>query len=319
MTYRDEQKKKTDALLKYIGDKGSGVFTGNGKTYPFILQDAKKNLFDDIRDDAIAYFRDNHIPWWNETGETEKGPTGHLFSSQVSCVNHLFLLRDNKDFATAVLQNIDSRIESATTFTYPDNSAGYVAFEVIGRENYLGERQHSRGANATSIDTFMIGKKRDGKNVLFPIEWKYTEYYETGNSLFIPARKDIYNKLLEQPDSPVKIDFQQAAKGPFEPLYYEPFYQLMRQTLLAWQMVLARENDSDEYIHLHVVPKENSELRGRNPSPELSGADMESAWKGVLKEPQRYHLISPQELLAPLQNEQTIQSLWGYLEKRYWS
>ena len=43
-----------------------------------------------IREDAIAYFRSNHIPWWKGAADE---PTGHVLSSQIACVNHLYLLR----------------------------------------------------------------------------------------------------------------------------------------------------------------------------------------------------------------------------------
>jgi hypothetical protein len=34
------------------------------------------------------------------------------------------------------LQNIDSRIVSAEEIAYPDTDSGYVAFEIVGKENY---------------------------------------------------------------------------------------------------------------------------------------------------------------------------------------
>jgi hypothetical protein len=306
MTYRERQRIKAVNLRdEMFKDPGDGAF--HGHKYEFVLEDPFLNLWPGIREDSMEYFKRNKIPWW--MGDDE--PTGHLLSSQIACVNHLYHLRQRKDLVTAILKNIDSRIVEAEII-----DDGYVEFEVIGKcKNYLNEAQHTRGANSTSIDAFMVGKKTDGKNVLFLIEWKYTEFYEKDKSLLVPAR-EIYIPLLLNYESPIKQDF---AKVKFEPLYYEPFYQLMRQTLLGWKMAKAGEYNSDEYIHLHIVPKENAELRYRNTSPNLQGKDMESAWQNILKEPFRYKLISPQEFFVPLEKERDTKSLLQYLKKRYWS
>jgi hypothetical protein len=313
MTYREEQREKAIALLgEMFNDPGGGKFA-NGYKYPFVLQDPSLNLWEGIRHDALAYFKNNNIPWWMSTPEM---PTGHLLSSQIACVNHLYYLRNQREFATNVLRNIDSRIISAEELVYPDTNAGYVAFEIVGKENYLGERQHTRGANATSVDAVMVGKKTDGKNILVLIEWKYTEYYENGKSLYIPARFRIYNPLLGDTDSPFKTIARE--EKPFEPLYYEPFYELMRQTLLGWKMASINEYDCDEYIHLYIVPEANAELLLRNTSPGLNGNTLIDAWQGALKAPSRFKIITPEKLLEPLRNEPNTQAFFDYLEKRYW-
>jgi hypothetical protein len=248
---------------------------------------------------------------------TPEIPTGHLLSSQIACINHLFYLRKQKEFATKVLQNIDNRIVSAEEIAYPDSDIGYVAFEIVGKENYLGERRHTRGANATSVDADMVGKKGDGKNILVLIEWKYTEYYELEKSLYIPARYEIYNPLLDAADSPFKRIVRN--NGPFEPLYYEPFYELMRQTLLGWKMASANEYNCDEYIHLYIVPDENAELLLKNTSSGLEGNTLNEAWQNILKNPNRFRIISPEKLLEPLKNEPGTQTLFNYLSRRYWN
>jgi hypothetical protein len=98
--------------------------------------------------------------------------------------------------------------------------------------------------------------------------------------------------LLERPDCPIAID-------DVEGLFYEPYYQLMRQTLLAWRMVTAKELGASDWLHVHVVPTENLPLRRRGrAAPELVGDSMASVWQSVLKQPKRYRLLSPRELLA---------------------
>jgi hypothetical protein len=208
------------------------------------------------------------------------------------------------------LQNIDKRIENAEKI-----NGGYVAFEIIGAKNYLKEKSHKRGALSTSVDAVMIGKKNDGKNILVLIEWKYTEHYSSTN-LHKPAHDTIYKPLLEEKDCPIKIE--DSSQDNFKALYYEPFYQLMRQTLLGWKMVEHNEYGCDEFVHLHVIPDENMELLDNVTSPQLHGKGISEAWKGALKEPNRYKVISPEHLLEPLKGLQDASSLLEYLGKRYW-
>jgi len=313
MSYRDDQKKwAQDLLPAFFRAEGNGQF--KKKSYPFVLKEPLLNLWEGIREDAIAYFKENDIPWWEETDD---GPTGHLVSSQIACVNHLYLLRQRQDLATKVLQEIDSEIISAERL-----DDGFVEFEVIGQKNYLDELQHTRGANSTSIDAMMLGRKAK-KNILVSIEWKYTENY-SGEPLYKEARWKIYNPLMDDPNSPIDSEI---AKGDnpdkyYESLYYEPFYQLMRQTLLSWKMADANEYGANDYIHLHIVPDENTEMLEGITSKDLQifDTDMESAWKRVLKKPYKYKYkrISPKEFLEPLKEEKDTKSLLQYLEKRYW-
>lgn len=128
----------------------------------------------------------------------------------------------------------------------------------------------------------MVGRKQSGSNILVLIEWKYTEDYRE-ESKYIPERYNIYNNLLKEEQCPIIVD-------DFSSLYYEPFCQLMRQTLLGWKTVQHGEYRCDEWIHLHVIPEGNAELRERVTSPSLRsrGASMSEAWKSLLREPLRY-------------------------------
>jgi hypothetical protein len=302
MSYRDEQEEKAVELRdKLFQDPGGGIF--RGRAYPFVLQNSQKNLWDKIRDESISYFKEYDIKWHHGK------PIGHLLSSNIACVNHLFFLRQHRDLATAVLKSIDSRIVSAELI-----EGGYVAFEINGKENYLDEEKHTRGVSSTCVDAVMIGKKNDGNNILVLIEWKYTEAYSPKNR-HRPAHDKSYKPLLETTDCPIRTE--QITENNFEALYYEPFFQLMRQTLLGWKMVEA-EDDCDEYIHLHVIPKGNDKLRNKITSPKLTGKDMSDAWKNLLKEPDRYRVISPDDFLSPLTTEKKAEEFLKYLKTRYW-
>ena len=303
MSYRENERKKAIEIRDEVfRDPGAGVFFE--KEREFVLQDPTLNLWAGIREDVIKYFERNHIAWW--MGDEKNEPTGHLLSSQVACTNHLYFVRQRKDVATAILQNVSDKVVEADTI-----DDGYVEFEAIGEKNYLGERSHTRGANSTSIDAIMVGKKNDGSNILILIEWKYTEEYREENK-YIPARSDIYDKFLHKDNCPIDT-------ADYESLYYEPFYQLMRQTLLGWKMVQAGEYECDEYIHVHVIPEDNVELRERVTSPRLKGDTMSEAWKSVLREPGRYIVISPEEFMKPASICPDTHSIRTYLGKRYWN
>ena len=153
MSYRENERKKAIEIREALfRDPGAGIFYRRERD--FVLKDPTLNLWAGIRDDVIQYFERNSIAWW--MGDEKNEPTGHLLSSQVACINHLYFLRQRKDLATAILQNVSDKIEEAVRL-----DGGYIEFEVIGKVNYLGEKSHTRGANSTSIDAIMMGAEKN--------------------------------------------------------------------------------------------------------------------------------------------------------------
>jgi hypothetical protein len=255
-----------------------------------------------------------------------------MLSSQISCVNHLFHLRKNHENATAILKNIDNRIISAEKVSDGYGDDGYVEFESWGTKEYnnpLNEKEEGyiqgkywkrqRGSFSTSVDAVMIGKKDDGKNLLVPIECKFTEDYTKNydNSNILRPKKTSnsksYDRLLKSKNCP--IDTTQLKT--LEDLYYEPFYQLMRQTLWAWRIVEANKFGCDEYIYLHIIPDENLKIQEiTSPNLKLIGGNMSSVWKNLLKEPCRYIVRSLKDLLCPLKDDKNLISFFEYLKVR---
>lgn len=302
MTYREQQRMKTAMIRKTImKDPGQGLF--NGKPRDFVLREPSFNLWEGIQEDAKAYFKKYKIKWWKGDGDD---PTGHLLSSQVACINHLYFLRQRPDVATALLKGLDASIDRAAIV---DN--GYVEFEFIGAKRYLKEKSWTRGANCTSVDAAMIGQREDGTRVMFLIEWKYTEDYRFENK-YIPERSRVYDELITSLGSPFKTVDVKA-------FYYEPFYQMMRQTLLAQQIVDNNDHECTDYYHVHVIPKENIELLKTITSPALSGKDISVAWRAVLKNPNKYLCRTPLEFLRSANGCPDCSSIFAYLQKRYWS
>ena len=92
-------------------------------------------------------------------------------------------------------------------------------------------------------------------------------------------------------------------------LFYNPYYQLMRQTLLGWKMVSLNEYNCDEYINLHIIPRGNIILRKNIMTP--------IDWKNTLIKSKQYKVFSPEELLYPLRKEDSLKEYFKYLYDRY--
>ena len=100
--------------------------------------------------------------------------------------------------------------------------------------------------------------------------------------------------------------------------YFEPFYQLMRQTLWAEKMVLNKDTErlkADNYLHVHVIPSENDELLLKK--YKVSGEEMEKSWRKMLTDQSKYVIIDPENLLAPIVSQ--YPALIDYLSTRYWN
>ncbi|MFH7326440.1 PGN_0703 family putative restriction endonuclease [Desulfurivibrio sp. C05AmB] len=308
MTYREQQRQKVTSIREaFFKDPGNGIFYG--KEREFALSDPIINLWEGIRYDAVDYFKRNNIGWWQSSGDDL--PTGHLLSSQIACVNHLYFIRQREDLATTILKSIDPDVVKAVPV-----DDGYVEFEFIGSEKakipfLLNEKSLTRGANCTSVDAAMIGQLRSGAKRLYLIEWKYTESYRAEDK-YILERASRYDNLIIAPHSPFVVGINVAA------LYFEPFYQLMRQTLLGSQCVKVKDYGISSYKHLHVAPMQNTELRERITSNGLNGADIHDAWIKTLKEKDAFIGTTPENLLRPVSDMRDTKSFLHYIENRYW-
>jgi hypothetical protein len=269
---------------------------------------AKDNVFEGIRDATLAYFRDYGISWWHGREDHGPGPTRYVRSSQVACVNHLAPLRHDRELALAVVRNV-----LPTARAVVEIDGGYVAFEWIGQGSYLGERgTPTRGANVTSLDAYIVAEMPNGSRRGIVIEWKYTERYGAKSLLVSRAgtsRLETYRPLLERPDCPIVVEDLAA-------LFFDPFLQLMRQTLLAWQ-ICEQEGKVDTWVHVHVVPAGNVELLGRVTSPGLRGSTMSTAWASALREPARYACVTPSQLVAGTASVPSLRDWRRYLAIRY--
>ena len=296
------------------------------KDLKFIIEPvlSDRNLFSSIREEALQYFERYDIAWWRQY-EDHYFPTGHLLSSQIHCLNHLFAIRKNAEAVLSMIQPIGASIGVSfdkvlpsfidTNEAYydrnvkkPISNSNYISFEfVCDNINLLGESYEKRGAKCTSVDAIVYAQAGENR-WLIPIEWKYTESYDHKIEVY---SFDRYSKYVTS-SSRIRqwsIDFK-----------YEPFFELGRQTLLMEQLIIrkplvGKKNwrhpqyrlIADNFLHIIVVPSGNTLMR----------TDAEK-FVSLLKE--EYHnyvkIIDPQDFLSPVRQSQPY--LFDYLQKRYW-
>lgn len=307
MGFKDSQYNRVVDLINnnsnvFYGDKGNGIF--KQKSYPFILNNNLNNLYEPIRTDVLEYFKQNNVAWWG--GKL----TNHPLSSQVACLNHLFPIRNDKEAVLSIVKQVCPDIIDVLPITTDKYLPAYIQFESVSDVDHLNEQNTTRGANCTSLDALILGKHEDGRNILFPIEWKYVEAYGNENKGDNKTRRLRYDNLI------MKSSFLDSNK--IDQMYYEPFYQLMRQTLWAEQMVINKNIETinaDDYIHLHIIPSDNNELLHKDYFKKDLG--MEATWKNCLVDDKKYLIIEPKQLLSKIDNVK-YSNLLKYLSKRYW-
>ncbi len=332
--YQEAQRKHQEDLIQnselFRGDKAGAIYKKTPR--PFVLLDGRNNLFDKIRQSVIDYFNSNKISWWG--GRV----SGHVLSSQIACLNHLFPLRNNPEILKNILNNV-TNMNFEEVLPIPEwldkqenGSKHYVSFEVVSYKDNLNEategKELTRGSNCTSIDAFIIAKDQKKEVWIIPIEWKYTEFYQNmdksqedrrgetkGENGKGEGRMKRYCNLITQSVQLKTLNVYQGS------IYFqEPFYQLMRQTLWAEQ-VLAKEADkwygAKHYMHIHIVPSANSDLLYKNYKRFHSMTNgMETEWREHLSNKDLYKIIDPKEFVQPIKSE--YPDLYSYLQTRYW-
>ena len=230
---------------------------------------------------------------------------------------------NDHDAVLAMLNGVRDEFEKVLRVEC-DANRQYIGFEVVSKEDPLNEKASTRGSNCTSVDAFIHAKHRDGSIWLIPIEWKYTEHYanqdksnedrqgeEKGSNGKGQERVRRYSALT---DASLQLKSLDSYYGSI--YYQEPFYQLMRQTLWAENVVKLKEKKlkADNYMHLHVIPSANKDLLDKKYS--VSGMGMEETWRSMLCNQSKYIIVDPQKLLEPIKDK--YPELASYLEKRYW-
>lgn len=288
-------------------------------SYPFCLPAdmSEQNLFPGIQESAVEFFARHNIKWHD--GLNGK-PSNHMCDSMVCCVNFLFPFSNRPDELLKVVQR--SFPDAQEMIAVEDGS--YVSFEWIGAENYLGEKIsrsgiRTRGANFTSADAIILFKNSKGGLEVILIEWKYTESY-AGNDLKIAAsgtnRSEIYRHLFDAADCPIDNELLPS----YDALFYEPFYQFMRQQFLAFEMEKAHELGADFVRVMHISPTHNLDFR-RVTSPTLTalGKTATSVWKNLVRPADRFVPVHSEDLFGGFKkNDLPEMNDWlEYIYSRY--
>lgn len=294
---------KNEGYWNFTDEHGNVTKTVSNCKFILKSEDSICNLYPDIRDTSIKYFKQQDISWWREE-EDGYYPSGHLTSSQNHCLNHLFALRTKKMAVKQIIENATGMTFDEVLPSLIDNDPNsFISFEfAFNNDEWLKENDKGsrRGTMCTSIDAMIIARKGN-KKWLIPIEWKYTETYDREDKTN-RKRLDRYAHLIETSDR-LLIPSEGVAHSVY---FIEPNYELMRQTILCEQIIA--HGFADDFIHLNVIPKENTELRKA----------VKSEFIPMLKDPAKFKILDPQELLAPLEGNNDYKDLLNYLKTRYW-
>jgi hypothetical protein len=295
-----------------------GHYKGKPRPFCLSLDCAGENLHTSIRTAAPAYFAENRIGWHDgKAGQ----PSNHLCDSQVCCVNFLFPFMDKPAALADLMRPVFPELRQMLPLE-ADNQ--FVAFEWIGQENYLGKKirgkgQRTRGANFTSADAMVMFERNDNQRQIALIEWKYTESYSSTSKHFSKHGTDrslIYRPLFEREDCPL----DKALLPDFSDLFYEPFYQFMRQQFLAHEMERARELEADRVSLLHIAPAHNVDFQ-KVTSPALRplGNTVIAVWKRLVKESDRFASVSSESLFGDFATDSYPElAAWQkYIHERY--
>lgn len=264
--------------------------------YPFCLprEFAAHNLLPEFRDPAIRLFAELGIPWH---AGIDGGPSNHLLSSQVQCVNALFpMVTDPQRIKVAFGGHVD--VEEVLEI----EPGRFLTFEYIGPTDFFDEgdgEDRTRGTMCTSVDAAFKYRTPDGSVELALVEWKYTESYldrkvpPPGKNA---TRDRRYRAAFYSPDGPLSSNLVDL-----EVLFDDPLYQHMRQQLLAWALERAGSEGADVVRVLHVLDPANAAYLASLVRPETRalGGTVDDVWAKLLRDSSRFAHVNPAVFLDP--------------------
>ncbi|NQT57422.1 MAG: hypothetical protein HQ557_00425 [Bacteroidetes bacterium] len=292
----------------------SGLYRNKLYQWALPVTHADENLQESIRDEAIDYFRRNRISW--HMAAQNVGPTNHLCSSQVMCINSMFPFIHNPEMLHSFLEPIFPDIQKILPI---ESNGQYIAFEWIGPVNYLHEEPklgtiRHRGLGNTSIDFAILTQSPTQKKRMILGEWKYTESYPKANIRYRSDSSDrlkTYLPFLEDKNCPFNI----SKLNSLDSLFYEPIYQATRHILRAHE-IKKHHPEIDEVIVLHMRTERNRAIL-KNPSPGLPEGDtVYDSIRGLLHDP-RTLIDVPYEETFKIYHETEKSREAAYLASRY--
>jgi hypothetical protein len=302
-----------------------------------VIKDSMKTSKDYQEQYRDKQFYNDRIP----SGISEKvklhDEVNNPLSSAAACLNILGYLNQHRQEIIPFFGTFGLDIEEVPEFpsgadvqgeVYDDG--GPIVFEWIGpKESPIHEKGGSRGQNRTSVDAFLIARVK-GKYAQLLIEWKFTESYQSGKALHnfggkkgIERLRRYASVLTNQRKGQFPFRFSDEDGLGLQDFSYEPFYQLLRMTLLAKEttpMTLGNIRVEDYYI-LHLAHSENTGLlEVRKPHlkycPGLQNTaetDLHKLWASLLTDEEKAHFYCGYWNKALEQ----LHDKTGYLKERY--
>lgn len=300
-------------------------------TYPHILPAAslRKAFYEPMAEAIIAYLDEEDIQQHTELL--------NLKSSQAACLNLLFPLRLNPLLATAVMRPFLPGL-SAVTGIHFEYTAQDEATGETGCTRWLGEPPGGkRGQNRTSIDAALFWTDTQGKRCATLIEFKYTERSFGVCSAFDKAKGEAKRACLEGAfadrcllttggpyrsrhywkrltDAGIDLEKMRGVVGcPFR----GPFYQLMRQYLIARYMLEAGLAERTDVVALHF--RRNAALQDvPDELNTLAATSVLDAWNAVLAGVPRIRGIEAEAIMAAYDAASGVDAGWrDFIRKRY--
>jgi hypothetical protein len=330
-TFKETEKLRQAAFKSaspYFTDaaRADGVYAGAPRPFCLPCARAEENLWAGVRADALAYFAANGIGWHDaqrDPGQPHRTLTNHLCGSQVCCVNFLFPFARHPDALAALLRPLFPALTRMIELEPATRPGQFVSHEWIGLRDYLGEahggRTRTRGSHATSADAAVMFERADGLRQIVLIEWKYTETYSPADKAAGKSgatRRATYDRFYTADDFPLRKELLPS----FAALFYEPFYQLLRQQLLAHEMERARELGADRVSLLHLAPAANPGFQ-RVTAPLLAplGATVTGVWARLARAPDRFASACVEDVFGrfPVDEFPAMRPWWEYVSARY--
>jgi hypothetical protein len=248
---------------------------------------------------------------------------GNPKSSAAACINVLGYLSKHPQELLKFLNSFDLDVDEVVKFPTGSelggdvhNDQGYVVFEWIGPgKSPINEGVGGgRGWNRTSIDAFILARI-SGRLTQLLIEWKFTESYEDEKKR--PEQLQRFagirgNERMRRYSSVLAI-LRRRKKLPFSfendvgfslsDFGYEPFYQLLRQTLLGIMTDDCQLSDSlkiEDHRILHLSHSKNEDLDILKPIHlskcpgivDKVGMQFHEAWSELLSIHERERFVS---------------------------
>lgn len=140
-----------------------------------------------------------------------------------------------------------------------------------------------------------------GRTHLLLIEWKYTERY--GQPLnpgpegaANATRRGRYSDIFLSPAGPIRAD----AGVTLDDFFYEPFYQMLRQQMLAFQ-IERHDTTIDRARVLHLSPSRNLPLhKVTSRTLRRFGDDAFKVFGALLTDDRDFKAMSIEDAFAPL-------------------